>query len=211
MGKTVLERIDIDNLISNLRGELGTVIESWTLLREYSILTNQLTTDMSFSQYLENFNNSEFNKRNIIKKKFVDDIISKLSELAQQSNRHLNFFLATQKIDKLNLATQKKIDKLNSELKEYQDFIVDNNFKVRRNEFISHKKLPLTWAGHKAAYSIPYKTITKAIAKALILMKKIDDIYIGANASLNWRKLRANRYSYDIAARAQYMKMYYVK
>ena len=200
MGKTVLERIDVDNLISNLRGELGTVIESWTLLREYSILTNQLTTDMSHSQYLENLNSREFNKRNIIKKKFADDIISKLSELAQESNRHLNFFLATQKIAKLN-----------SEFKEYQDFIVNNNFKIRRNEFISHKNLPLTWAGHKAAYSIPYKTIIKAIAKALILMKKIDDIHIGANASLNWRKLRASRYSYDIEARARYMNMYYVK
>jgi hypothetical protein len=200
MGKTVLERIDVDNLISNLRGELGTVIESWTLLREYAILTNQLATNMSYSQFLENRNSSEFNKRNIIKKKFADDIISKLSELAQESNRHLNFFLATQKMDKLN-----------SEFNEYQDFIVNNNFKIRRNEFISHKNLPLTWAGHKAAYSIPYKTIIKAIAKALILMKKIDDIHIGANASLNWRKLRASRYSYDIAARARYMNMYYVK
>lgn len=200
MGKPVLERIDVDNLITNLRGELGTIIESWTLLQEYAILTNQLTTDMSYSQFLENLDHSEFNKRNIIKKKLTDDIISKLSELAQQSNKTLNFYLATQKIGKLN-----------SEYEEYREYIVNNKFKARRNKYISHKTLPLTWSGHKAAYSIPYVTIVKAIAKALILMKMIDNIYIGQNAKLNWQKLRDTRYSYEITARVRYMNMYYVK
>jgi hypothetical protein len=31
MSKSVLKRTDVDNLITNLRGELGSVIEAWTL------------------------------------------------------------------------------------------------------------------------------------------------------------------------------------
>ena len=194
MGKTILERIDIDNLITNLRGEVGTIIESWTLLREYHILTNQLTTNMSHSQYKENLTHSDFNKRHIIKKKLTDDIISKLSELAQETKNTLNFYLATQKINNLD-----------SEFKDYKMYIINNKFKARRNEFISHKNLPLKWSGHKAAYSIPYVIIVKAIVKAIILMKEIDNIYIGKNANLNWQILRVSRYNYEVAARARYM------
>ncbi|SHK22499.1 hypothetical protein SAMN04488007_2435 [Maribacter aquivivus] len=200
MGKKILERIDIENLITNLRGEVGTVIESWTLLREYHILTNQLTSNMSHSQYKENLRNSDFKKRHIIKKKLTDDIISKLSELAQETNNTLNFYLATQKITNLD-----------SEFKDYKMYIIKNKFKARRNEFISHKNLPLKWSGHKAAYSIPYVIIVKAIVKAIILMKEIDNIYIGKNANLNWQILRASRYNYEVAARARYMDMSFIK
>jgi hypothetical protein len=201
MGKSILKRTDFDNLITNLRGEVGVVIESWTLMREYYLLTNQLDGfNYDHEQFMANMSDGEFRKRNIIKKKLADDVISRLSELAHKSFGKLNFYFATQKLGRLH-----------TEFEEFHDFIINNNFKAHRDEFISHKKLPPTWDGHKAAYAVPYLTILKAIAKALILMKRIDQIYIGENSSLNWQIKRKDRYSYDIPARAKYMQMYYVK
>ncbi len=196
MSKSVLKRTDVDNIITNLRGELGSIIEVWTLMREQYIVTNQLASD----DLIETFRRPDFNKSYIIKKKLTDDIISRLSELSNKSYGKLNFYFATQKLGMLNL-----------EFEEYRDFIVKHNFKARRDEFISHKKLPITWEAHKAAHRVPYLTILKAIAKALILMKKIDKIFLGENSNINWQKLRNHRYTYDIPARAKYMMMYYVK
>lgn len=196
MSKSVFKRTEVDNLVHNLRGEVGAIVESWTLMREYNILTNQLHSD----KYKENFQNSNLNKRRIIRKKLADDVISRLSELANKSYGKLNFHFATQKLKKFT-----------KESEEFHFFILNNNFTDRRNEYISHKKLAPTWEGFKREHPISYLTITKALAKALIIMKKIDGFYLGSDAHLKWHILRKHRYRYDIPARAQYLMMHHVK
>ena len=201
MGKSLFKSTEVSNLITNLRGEIGSIIESWTLMRELYILTNHLRADeLSKDEFFANLSDAEFNKRMILKKKLADDCISRLAELAHKSFGKLNFYFATQKLNQFH-----------EEFEDYHSFITKNNFKIRRDEFISHKKLPPTWQGHKPAYSVSFLTILKGIAKALILMKQIDSVFLGENSSLNWQIKRKGRYKYDIPARTKYMQMYYIE
>ena len=70
MSKSIFEATDIENLISNLRGEVGGIIQSWILMRDFYILSSELQTD----NFTEDIKNQELNKINLIKKKFQDDI-----------------------------------------------------------------------------------------------------------------------------------------
>ncbi|WP_027125404.1 hypothetical protein [Gelidibacter mesophilus] len=66
MGKSIFKRTETENVISNLRGEVGEIIQSWTLMRDFYVLSNELQTD----NLMENRTNQELNKINLIKKKF---------------------------------------------------------------------------------------------------------------------------------------------
>ena len=41
MGKSTFGKTATDNLISHLRGEVGEIIASWILMRDYIILSNE--------------------------------------------------------------------------------------------------------------------------------------------------------------------------
>ncbi|MDX2445013.1 MAG: hypothetical protein QNK30_14555 [Bacteroidales bacterium] len=156
MNKSTLKNVETDNLISNLRGEVGEIIQSWTLMRDFYIISNELSCGDS----LQDLKNQEFNKINLIKKKFKDEITSRLSELSHKSNGKVNFYFATNKLKSFE-----------SDFKDFEKYILDNHFKTNRDEYISHKKLPPTWNEQKSEHRINYLTILKGVAKALILMK----------------------------------------
>ncbi len=123
-----------------------------------------------------------------------------MSELSHKSYGKVNFFFATSKVKSLE-----------SEFKDFEKFIKDNHFKINRNQFISHKHLPPTWDEHQAEHRISYLTTLKGIAKALILMKKIDSIYLGEISNQQWHKIRKKRYEYSIPAKASYLLLPYLK
>lgn len=153
MSKSIFKSTETNNLISTLRGEVGEIIQSWTLMRDFYVLSSQLRSD----NIMENINNQELNKINMVKNKFQDEIISRLSELSHKSYGKVNFYFATNKLKSLE-----------AEFKDFEKFIKENNFKTKRDEYISHKKMPPTWEEHRAEYRITYLTTLKGIAKALI-------------------------------------------
>lgn len=196
MIKSNLKNIDLDILISNLRSEVGELIELWTIMRDFYVHSNQL----SCGDYLKDFKNPDFLKVNLIKKKIQDDIVSRLSELAHKSFGKVNFYFAI-----------KKMKTLESDFKDFEEFIIMNKFKAKRDEFISHKKQPPSLEYSRAEYRISYYIILKGIAKALILMKKIDRKHIGENSDLQWAKMRHKRYDYSMPAKIAYKLMPYVR
>jgi|26BtaG_2_1085354.scaffolds.fasta_scaffold02936_4 hypothetical protein len=165
-------------------------------MRDFSVLSNQL----SCGDTLKDFKNPDFLKMNLIKKKFQDDIISRLAELAHKSFGKVNFYFAIKKMKALEL-----------DFYEFEKFIVVNKFKAKRDEFISHKKQPPTLQDGRAEYRISYCIILKGIAKAMILMKRIDRIHIGEYSDLKWEKVRRKRYDYSVPAKITYKLMPFVR
>ncbi|MNY56600.1 hypothetical protein D3C86_1926950 [compost metagenome] len=71
--------------------------------------------------------------------------------------------------------------------------------------------MPPTWQEYQAEYRITYLTILKALAKALILMKKIDRVHIGEDSNEQWNKMRKKRYDYSMPAKAGYLLLPYLR
>jgi hypothetical protein len=186
-----------DNLISNLRGEIGEIIASWIMMRDYMILSNQIRSD----DFKKDLDNQELIRVQITVNIFRNDIISRLSELSEKKYGQINFYFASQKLTILE-----------TDVIEFQKFIKRANFKDRRNEYISHKKLPPLWEDHRAPHRIVYKTILRAIAFSLILMKKIDLNYLGPSAKRQWQLLRKKRYDLTSPPSVAYLLLpYYSK
>jgi hypothetical protein len=180
MSKSTFKKTATDNLVSNLRGEIGEIIASWILMRDYMIISNRLSSH----EIEEDIDNQELVRIHITIDVFKNDIISRLSELSERTFGQVNFHFASQKL---------KI--LQSEVLEFQKFIKNSNFKDRRNEYISHKKLPPNWEDHQAPHRITYKTLLRGIAFSLILMKEIDRTILGLKAKKQWNLLREKRYN----------------
>ena len=197
MGKSTFKKTATDNLISNLRGEIGEIVASWVLMCDYMIISKQL----SGPDIKEDLNNQDLIRIQITINVFRNDIISRLSELSEKTFGQVNFYFASQKL---------KI--LQSEVIEFQKFIKKANFKDRRNEYISHKKLPPAWEDHRAPHRITYKTLLRAIVFSLILMKKIDFYFLGPAAKKQWNILRKKRYKLTSPPSVAYILLpYYSK
>jgi hypothetical protein len=170
-----LHNTEPDNLISNLRGEVGEILLTWLLLRKLRSNTRRLYTDDIQKDLL----NSDLNTLEILIDKLENDVVSRLSELSEKKIGQLTFHFAQQK-----LLTQNdfKVD-----VDEFRKFVVKNRFKKRRDQFISHKQLPEKWTDHKDIF-IPMVTIGKCIAIAVSLMIKIDKIFLGPCAIYLWRE-----------------------
>ena len=184
--KERIVQTDTDILVSNLRCEVGEIVESWVLWREFIIIKDKLRP-AGLKELMEN---QEFNRIKIIAEKFKDDIISRLSELSEEKVGQINFHFAS-----------KKFNILESEVKDFKNFIKKNNFSDRRNQYISHKTLPSTWEEHRAPHQICYFTILRGIAFALILMKKIDIHHHGKGIKLKWIKMRKKRYDFHLTCK----------
>jgi hypothetical protein len=124
--KSNFQRTDVDNLVSNLRGEVGEIIDSWILMREIFVTSLKIRTGDS----KKDFSSPEYLKLLRIIEKFKSDIIARLSELSEKNFKQINFHFASQKLAALI-----------KETKNYQDFIKENKFMNLRHEYISHKKI----------------------------------------------------------------------
>jgi hypothetical protein len=125
--------------------------------------------------------------------KLSDEIIARLSELAEIKVGRLTFYFV-----------KEKTRKFETEISRYQKFIEQHRFHEKRNYDISHKELPEQWHEHKYIH-IPYKTVVRGIAMALRLMKAIDRAYLGPSSTYLWRENRKRRYNYFYPASVEYM------
>jgi len=121
------QRTETDNLISNLRGEVGEIIFTWILMKDLLVETGKYKSP----NIIENMENQRLNRLHILVDKLRDEIVSRLSELAERKIGRLNFYFAG-----------KKLNKLSKEIKNYEKFIIKNNFRKKRNYDISHKNYP---------------------------------------------------------------------
>ena len=184
----------IDNLVSNLRGEIGEIIYAWVLMRALMAEANNLRT----SDFEKDLANSRLSMLDSLTDKLSDEIIALLSELAEQKVERLTFHFV-----------QVKIDKFEQKVNDFQRFIRRNKFHQKRNYDISHKELPEQWSQHKHIH-IPYEALLKGIATALRLTKLIDGHVLGPSAKYLWREIRKRRYSTTFPAKVSYLLLPYL-
>ncbi|MFC5683815.1 hypothetical protein ACYE2N_01610 [Flavobacterium sp. MAHUQ-51] len=192
MIKKIIQDTEPEVLISNLRAEVGDLIDSWILYRHFKVQSSQLQTN----DIIADSNNKELNFLYVVTSKFKDDIIARLAELGDQKVGQLTFHFA-----------YRKFKALEADVNKYENFIKTNKFTDNRNNFISHKNLKPTWEEKKAPHRIDYRTITVALAMAIALMKKFDELYYGTRIKQQWKLIRKTRYEFTISRRAEYMLM----
>jgi hypothetical protein len=193
--KLRLHNTQADNLISNLRGELGEVILSWILYRYLRAqAAPRLTEDptaISRDPFLFILD--------ALMERLEDDICARLSELAQDKIGRLNFAFASHKLGALR-----------QEVQDFSAFVDRSRIKEKRDRYISHKELPETWQEHRYLH-IEYPVLVEGIARALRLMKKIDREYLGATSAALWREMRKKRYDFSMTPKAGYMLLPYFR
>jgi hypothetical protein len=187
--KLRIKNTQVGNLISNLRGEVGEVVTSWVLLRhimarEWELSSDDVAKDMA---------NENLTFAYMLRNKLSDDIIARLSELAEPKIGRLTFHFAAEKLGNLD-----------AEVRAFKSYIVRGKFQHKRNQDISHKELPEQWAKH-GPIDIPYRTLLRAVGHALRVMKKIDRIALGPSAKYLWSEMRKKRYQLMAPACAAYM------
>lgn len=187
--KLRIKNTELDNLICNLRGEIGEIIWTWTIFREFKILAAELETD-DINKDLENRFLQNIYR---INEKLSNEIIACLSELAKKKVGRLNFHFASLKVNSLH-----------DEVEIFRKYIEKNNFTKKRNYDISHKELPETWT-ERQNIVILYKEIVKGVAMALVLIKKFDSHVYDNVAKKMWLKERSIRYDMPLSPKASYM------
>ncbi len=192
--KLRIHNTDIDNLISNLRGEDGEIISTWVMMRGFMAQAARLRTN----DILKDLENAQLVTLDTLKDKLEDEIVSRLAELAEEKVGQLTFHFA-----------HLKLNALEKETSDFTRFMKKNRFEEKRNYDISHKQLPEKWTDHKSI-SIPYLTIVGGIVAALQLMKNIDTIHQGPRAKYQGREMRRRRYKLVYPAKVGYMLMPYL-
>ena len=136
----------------------------------------------------------------VIIEKFSDEIIARLSELSEDKISQITFFFATEKLNKF---IEERI--------KYRKYMEKNGFVDQRNKYISHKHLPKDWTEHRMKVTIPFQKITKALAIALSLQKKLDSDIEGPSSKYLWKEMRKKRYDLKYPAGPFYMLLPYLR
>src|SRR5487761_14595 len=179
----------LDNLVSNLRGEVGEIITTWAMLRFLMAEERRLSSD----DIADDMQNQNLVFISVLRHKIHDEIVARLSELSNAKIGRLTFHFAAAKLNALK-----------SEEDSFRRFIQRHRFEEKRNYDISHKELPEQWSEHHFI-SIPYKTLLHGVARASLLMKKIDRFTLGPSAPYLWQEMRKKRYSVMNPPRAMYL------
>lgn len=191
--KLRVHNTDIDNLTSNLRGEVGEIVSAWVMMRSFMAqAAASRTTDLQ-----KDFENPQLVMLNALTDKLKDEIVARLAELAERKVGRLTFYFA-----------QLKLNQLEEEVAEFNRFIEKNRFQEKRNYDISHKEMPESWTAHKLIH-IPYEMIVQGVVMALRLMKRIDTFHLGPRAKYLWREMRQRRYKLVHPAKVGYMLLPY--
>jgi hypothetical protein len=189
--KLRVHNTQLDNLISNLRGEVGEIVTSWVLLRHMMAKQGEMTTD----DIAKDMRNESLTFVTMLKSKLADEIVARLSELAECKVGRLTFYFTAQKLKKLDV-----------EVAAFRRFIIREKFQEKRNADISHKELPEQWATQGPIF-IRYETLRRGVGYALRLMKMIDAIVLGPASKYLWREMRKKRYELMAPASAMYMML----
>jgi hypothetical protein len=189
MANKRLERTNPDLLMSNLRGELGELVTTWLLLRHFMAESTKFRSPDS----AEDLANRQLAFLWLLTEKLRNDLIGQLSELAYKKIGRTNFFFAS-----------RKLTVCESEVEEFETFVVSNQLRAKRNQEIAHRQQPEHWFEDRPI-RIPYPTLVKATAMALRLMKRLDRAALGPAAPFLWREVRKKRYELSGSPRATYM------
>jgi hypothetical protein len=92
---------ETDNLVSNLRGEIAEVVTTWMLMRHFMASAASLQTD----DVTKDFGNPDLAFRYVLRDKLEDELVARLSELAEEKIGRLNFFFAAEKLGRLHQET----------------------------------------------------------------------------------------------------------
>src|SRR5208337_1424844 len=96
--KLRIHNTETDNLISNLRGEVGEIISSWVLYKDVIVAARSMRS----SDPRVDLKNANLNRLHILADRLSDDIIARLSELAERKIGRLNFYFASVKLKALD-------------------------------------------------------------------------------------------------------------
>ncbi|MGZ5443762.1 MAG: hypothetical protein ACXW5U_17680 [Thermoanaerobaculia bacterium] len=179
--KLRIHNTQLDNLVSNLRGEVGEIVASWILMRDLRVQASRRRSQPG----VDEFGDHELSFLHTLSEKLEDEIVARVSELAESKVGRLTFHFA-----------YKKTGKVEAEVRRFQKSVQRKRLTERRNSDIAHKELPETWTDHRHL-SIPYRDIVHAIVMAFRLMKKFDRAAVGPEARFFWQKLRQGRYAED--------------
>src|SRR5271169_1229757 len=92
--KLKIARTDTDNLIANLRGEVGEVITTWLLMRHFMRAGAQLAS----GDVEKDLGNRDLLFVNLLADKLRDELVGRLSELAEEKVGQLTFYFAARKL-----------------------------------------------------------------------------------------------------------------
>lgn len=169
---------ELGNLVSNLRGEVGEIITTWTILRYLMAETRRMPT----GDIASDLKNETLTFISVLQHKMHNEIVARLSELSSEKIGRLTFHFAAAKLNALH-----------SEEESFRRFIRSHGFEEKRNYDISHKELPEQWSDHKFI-AIPYKSLLQGVGRATRLMKRIDRLVLGPSAPFLWHEMRKKRY-----------------
>ncbi len=192
--KLRIHNTDIDNLTSNLRGEVGEIISTWVMMKSFMVQAYGLRTQ----DVLKDLENPRLVMLDTLIDKLSDEIVSRLAELGEQKVGRLNFHFA-----------QLKLCQFEKEALAFNRFIEKNRFHEKRNYNISHKELPEKWTEQKII-NISYPVVVRGIVMALVLMKKIDSLHLGPRTKYLWQEMRKRRYKITYPAKIRYTLMPYL-
>lgn len=193
--KLRIHQTETDNLVSNLRGEVGEIITTWTIMRHLMAQERQLGSD----DIARDLQNQELVFVTLLAHKLDDELVARLSELAETKVGRLNFHFASIKLNDLN-----------NEVERFKNFTARNGFQTKRNSDISHKELPEKWSDHKY-FHVPYRKVLRAVALASSIMKKIDRKVLGPGGKYLWHEMKERRYSLMNPPSSAYMLLPYLK
>jgi len=169
---------DLSLLVSTLRGEVGELITTWTVMGHLMDESRRMRSGDSSKDIW----NDTLGFNRWLTDKLKDEIISRLSELGSRRAGRTNFFTVTTELRRFE-----------KESVAFTDFMKINGFFRRRNVKISHKEIPPNLKRHFDVY-ISYPRLLRGLAFALVLIKKMDRVVLGPASLYLWREARKKRY-----------------
>lgn len=191
--KLVLARTDTDNLLGNLRGEVGEVT-AWLLMRHFIVSAKRVQS----GDLEKDLKDKNFQFANLLADKLSDELVGRLSELAENKIGQLTFHFAV-----------RKLGAFDEDARSFTAYVVKTKIRDKRNRDVSHKQLPGEKPDPKYLH-IEYRVLLRAVALALRLMKRIDRHVIGPAAPFLWKEARKRRYDFLSPPHAGYMLVPYL-
>jgi hypothetical protein len=174
---------------------VGEIVSSWVLYKDVMMAIGSMRSP----DPLIDMKNASLNRLFVLADRLSDDVVARLSELAEKKIGRLNFHFACVKL--------KALDR---EVDDFINYVQRNRFEDKRNSDISHKELPEKWSDHKYLHIEP-RIVLKGIAMALRLMKRFDLAYLGPSSTYLWREMRKKRYELMAPPRAGYLLLPYLR
>ena len=172
---SLLDQTEPDKLINLLRSEIGEIIQSWIVLNIYDYKDGKLQTE----NILDDMKNKNLQLLNLVRAKFRDDIISRLSELTSSKHGRLNFHFAADKF---------KVQK--EEVKKFSNYLKEKHLIFRRNKIKAHKEMSPRWNQIDPQPVIRKSVLLRAVGWAISIMKQFDKAYYGEDYRNLWKEER---------------------